>query len=329
MWVRVHPCSYLRPGWRGRVLTSFRRTQALSFKPKSVLRDIAKNQEIAAQTAEGVYNRAKLGREIAELAMVEYSQGIAKSDMHTLNSEISTTETAIQKAKTRRDRTIRAREQLDLLLAPKGKLPTTAAEIVAQVDLEDRLELADEMIATKSEALAIAQAKKNTFEKYTISKRTKELTVDIELAKNVEINKEAAWSLERDRLAKHLKQIELCKIQAPADGMILYAKYENRVPVGGMGGISVLDPRAMTEEGATVRQRQLILRVVDLTKPMVVNTKVREALVDQVVVESKAQITVDAFPNESFTGVITKVAPLPNPGVFSQERIKVYSTLVK
>ena len=45
--------------------------------------------------------------------------------------------------------------------------------------------------------------------------------------------------------------------------------------------------------------------------------------------DRKAKVRVDAFPDEVFDGVVQDVAPLPDPGTFFNQDIKVYSTHVR
>ena len=71
----------------------------------SGLRDQLVNQEIAEQRSSAAYLNAKLSREVAEIAVAEYVEGIFKQDLYTLKSEIAGAEAAIQKAEDRLERT--------------------------------------------------------------------------------------------------------------------------------------------------------------------------------------------------------------------------------
>src|SRR3982750_2807609 len=66
------------------------------------------------------------------------------------------------------------------------------------------------------------------------------------------------------------------------------------------------------EEGATVRERQKIFSVPDLSQPMSVVIEVPEAEIKLMVPGRKAAISVDAFPDQTFTGRISQVSPLPS-----------------
>jgi HlyD family secretion protein len=81
-------------------------------------------------------------------------------------------------------------------------------------------------------------------------------------------------------------------------------------------------------EGASVRERQAIITIPDMTR-MSVNVKVPESYIKKVKKGLKARITVDAFPEESLTGEITKVGVLPDSANrWMSPDIKVYLTTI-
>jgi len=85
--------------------------------------------------------------------------------------------------------------------------------------------------------------------------------------------------------------------------------------------------RPQIEEGATVRERQKIFSLPNLTK-IQVNAKVRESQVDKLLPRMKARVKVDAFPEQVLTATVRDIAPLPDPSSFFSSDIKVYTTHV-
>jgi len=76
-----------------------------------------------------------------------------------------------------------------------------------------------------------------------------------------------------DKYEELKKQIELCKIKAPRDGMVVYYKQEsNRFMSNSQG---------LIEQGQPVKEGQKLLRIPNLDV-MQVNTKVHEAMVDRI-----------------------------------------------
>jgi RND family efflux transporter MFP subunit len=156
-------------------------------------------------------------------------------------------------------------------------------------------------------------------EEFTRTKTIKELQNETERARSRELAMQSALDLEKSKQARLEKQIASCKLLAPADGTVVYANDPNR-----FGGRNV----PQIEEGATVRERQIIFSVPDFTRPMRVNTKIHESIVDRLRPGLTARVQVDAFPDQTFTGVVEDVAPLPDPSSFFSSDIKVYTTHV-
>jgi len=129
---------------------------------------------------------------------------------------------------------------------------------------------------------------------------------------------ESTWRLRRDRLAKLKEQIDACTIKAPAPGLVVY----------GSSGDFMRGRSRVIEEGSTVYQRQKIIELPNLSQ-MIAEIDVHESAVDKVRPGQRAKIVVDAFPDQSFTGEVLKVAPLPDPqrGFLSPD-MKVYKTQV-
>ncbi len=116
------------------------------------------------------------------------------------------------------------------------------------------------------------------------------------------------------------EQLEKCTLVAKKSGLVVYGSgRDDGIYYGG---------EERVREGATVRERQAIITIPDMTQ-MAVNVKIHESYIKKVKKGLKARITVDAFPDEVLTGEITKVAVLPD----SQNRwmspdLKVYVTTI-
>jgi RND family efflux transporter MFP subunit len=283
----------------------------------SALKDQLVNQEIAAQRAGAAYQNAKLAREVAEIAVTEYAEGIYKQELFALKSQIAGAEAAIEKAEDRLERTRRARKQID---ETAGRSPGTPADIVAELEIADRLEAAQQSVQNERKALDLARAKQETLQKYTLEKTTKSLKVEVERKRTEELNRKEASSLEKSKSEKLGKQIVACRILAPISGVVVYANGPNRPR---------MVSRSQIEEGATVRSRQKIVSVFDLTGPMQVNLKVPERHVDRIAEGMRAKIVMEALPESVLTGVVSTVAPLPDPTNFITQNIKVYTTIVR
>jgi len=73
------------------------------------------------------------------------------------------------------------------------------------------------------------------------------------------------------------------------------------------------------------------VQIVDFSSPLQVNAGIPEARIDRVRPGQKAQVQVDAFPGEVFTGEVSEVAPLPDPAYTTSPRstTKVFTTRIK
>lgn len=126
----------------------------------------------------------------------------------------------------------------------------------------------------------------------------------------------AAFDLEEARLKRLEAQMAQCTIIAPQDGMVVYANES-----GGRFG----QQQATIEEGATVRERQTILRLPDLSK-MQVKVNVHESKVEQVRPGMRARIRI---LDRVMTGVVTSIANQPEPTGWFSANVKEYATLVR
>jgi multidrug efflux pump subunit AcrA (membrane-fusion protein) len=116
------------------------------------------------------------------------------------------------------------------------------------------------------------------------------------------------------------EQLEKCTIQAKKTGIVVYG--------GGRDDMYYYGGEERIREGATVRERQAIITIPDMTK-MSLNVKIHESYIKKVRKGQKVRITVEAFPDQALEGEVTKVGVLPD----SQNRwmnpdLKVYLTTI-
>ncbi len=116
------------------------------------------------------------------------------------------------------------------------------------------------------------------------------------------------------------EQQEKCIIAAKKPGLVVYG--------GGRDEEFYYGGEERVREGATVRERQAIITIPDMTR-MSVKVKIHETYIKKVQKGQKARITVDAFPDKVLEGEVTKVGVLPD----SQNRwmnpdLKVYGVTI-
>ena len=264
----------------------------------ATLSDSLTNQVIATKGAEASYQNAKLTREVAEIAVTEYVDGIFKQEHETAKGEIALAESDRKRAE---DRLVWSNNMFIKGYVSKGQ------------NISEKLSL-DRAIFSFEQA----QTKMNVLEQFTKDKTIKELKSEVEKARSDELAKQATWDLEKTKEAKLRRQIVNCKLYAPSDGLVVYANDPNRF--GGSNAPQV-------EEGATVRERQKIFSLPDIAK-MRVNTKIHESNIDKITPGLRARIRVESVAGEVFSGTVSDVAPLPDPSSFFSSDIKVYTARV-
>ena len=90
--------------------------------------------------------------------------------------------------------------------------------------------------------------------------------------------------------------MELCTVRAPHDGFLIYANDD--------------DDDTRIEEGATVRQRQDLFYLPDLTQMEVVTT-FHESIVRRIKDGMQAVVRIEAMPQVKLEGHVVSVSPLP------------------
>jgi len=265
----------------------------------AALRDQLNNQKITTQGAEAAYQQSKLTREVAEIAVKEYEEGIYTQERATINGEIKLAESDLARAE---DRVAWSNRMFEKGYVSKAQ------------------KISEELNYQKAQfSLEQAQSKLRVLEEYTKAKTIKELKSDVEKARSDELAKEQTLQIEREKEAKYEKQIANCKLYAPGDGLVVYANDPGR---------SFGNNAPQIEEGATVRERQKIFSLPDISN-MQVNAKVHESQIDKITPGMKARIRVDAFADVELDGSVVDVAPLPDPTSFFSSDIKVYTTHIK
>ena len=123
----------------------------------------------------------------------------------------------------------------------------------------------------------------------------------------------STFEVQGQRLNKLHEQIEACTIRAPAVGQVVYWSSTERWS------------RVKIEQGAEVYEGSKIITIPDASE-MKVEVKIHETWIDRIEPNQPADITVEAFPDETFTGRVLKKAPLADTENWSNPDLKVYST---
>ena len=283
----------------------------------STLRDQLTNQRVAAERAEMSFQQARTRREVAQIAVREYTEGIAPAEQARLQGRITQAEEGINRGRARLDRLKQGRSRFEAA-ANRRAGPETPADIAADLALADRLDAAELDLQARTIDLDAARGEARILETYTRDKTTRRLQAEAEVARLDEQAQESLSALAKTRIARLGRQIAACRILAPGDGLLDHAKVPGQV--GGPGSIDV---------GETVRERQLLFRVIDAADPMRINAQVHESLVEQVKRGQTVRIKVEALPDLDLTGVVRSVATQADPALFQATGKKTYPTFIE
>jgi multidrug efflux pump subunit AcrA (membrane-fusion protein) len=223
------------------------------------LRDRLPNQEIAVKRAEADTLNAQFAREMDEIALKEFTQGAFPMRLLKAQGELTLAEIEWQFAKDRLEAARRAakahpggRDRVVLARLGTQRRRTDEAEHATEDQPLDLRQAEIDVLAAKIKR-DIAADELRVLKDFTFLRVKTELEANIQRALANELAKKATHNLERQKEEKLRKQIDWCAIKAPADGKLLYA---NRPARPGF------QPREMIEEGAIVREHQMLFQIV-------------------------------------------------------------------
>jgi HlyD family secretion protein len=223
--------------------SAVKKGQVVCELDSAMLKDQLVNQQIATKSAATNYENAQLTREIAEIAVVEYAEGIFKMQILETEGNIKIAEAEMALAEDQLN--AEAKEKGSELVIKSAKLAVLRARF----------------------ALEKAQSRKKLLVDYTKGKKIKELKTTVEKARAEELAKRAIWALEDSKEKKLERQIAICTIVASRDGTLVYAAPNFNRVVQKRDGTLVNMP-AVIEEGATVRERQILFEIVPTRDPV-------------------------------------------------------------
>lgn len=255
-------------------------------------------QRISCNTKEAAMIDAKNTYEAAEIAKKEYMEGTFFQEEQTIKSEILIAEENLRRAQ----EYIKYSERL----AARGYVTSQQME-------------GDRFAVEKAQTeLETAKTKLRVLREYTKPKMLKQLESDIKSAEALWKSEQSSFELETSKLADLESQIKLCILKAPQSGIIIHANQRSQRG----------DSEFIVEPGALVRENQALFRFPD-SSDMHVLAKINEARVTLVREGMSASIRLDAFGDERFQGLVTKVNEYPEPGGWFSSQIKEYATQIK
>ena len=257
-----------------------------------------KDDKIQVQMASANVTTAEAQLEQAKISRQEYLEGTFKTEEKAILSEIAVAEQELLKAK----------------LALESNQRLVAKGLVKSLQLE-----ADKFaVANAQNQLDAAKGRLKVLQNLTKKKMLVQFDSDIESAAAQLAAYQSELLEEQTELAETESQIEKCVMVAPASGVVVHAnRYSSR------GG----NAEFVVEAGATVRERQAIIRLPDPSQ-MQIKCKVNESRITLIEEGMPVKISVDAIPGMKLQGRVIKVNRYAEPGSFFSSSIKEYATIV-
>jgi len=265
----------------------------------SALKTALRDKRIVVIGAEAQVAAAEAAVEQAKIARQEYLEGLFETEERAIQSEMAIAEQELRKAQ----------------LALQSSERLVARGLVKSLQLE-----ADQFAVANSRNMLEAAANRlRVLQNLTRQKMLVQFDSAIDSAEAALAAALGSLEEEQSDMRDIQKQIELCTMIAPADGIVIHANtYSSR----GGGAEVVIEP------GSIIRERQPIIRLPD-PKRMQVRAKVNESRITLIEPGMPAKIRVDAVSNMELAGRVVKVNRYAEPGSWFSTTIKEYATIIE
>lgn len=261
------------------------------------IEDQLNSQNIVFEKALATKIQSQEDHEAAEIGVKEYEEGTFVEELKNAEAEIRIAEENLRTAKNV--------FQYTKKMVRKGFATSLQRE-------------ADQFAVERAKLdVEAAKTRKKVLVEFTKLKTQKELVAKREAAAAKTRADQAAFKLEESKLNRLKKQLDNCIILAPRAGMVVYANDAGRSRFGSQQQVQI-------EEGAAVRERQVLIRLPDRTN-MQVKVTVHESKVDQLTEGMNARIVIQ---EKEYKGHIVAVANQPESTSWFSANVKEYATTV-
>lgn len=258
------------------------------------------NQTIEVNNAKDALTAALNNLESEQVAKLEYEKGTYIESLELINNQIS-------QAETDRDK---ARDYLEFSKKLQAKGFITGTELA-----NDEAEL-----QRRERDLKSAMRSKMVLEKYSYKKNIKDFDSRIAIAQSKYDAAKNNLAIEKKQLAEIKEQLDACTISVPEgqSGTVVYANIFSRRG----------NSEFVLEEGATVREGQVLIRLPNPNK-MQVRATVNESRVTSIEEDMDVKISVDALNGRELVGTVTKVNQYAEPEGWGGGGVRKYAVYVK
>jgi multidrug efflux pump subunit AcrA (membrane-fusion protein) len=259
----------------------------------STIEDTINQQKITYQTAIATHTRSESDVAVAKISITEYMEGTFRTELKTLQKDLAIAQSNVRVAKN-----MMAHAERMFKRGYVSELEVESNQFtVIQADLE----------------LELKHTEIDVLERFTKAKMVEDLTSTLKASEAKLKSDKASLELEKSRLERAEKQLEHCVIRAESSGMVIYpsaAEWKETPDI---------------EEGAVVRETQVLLLIPDLTQ-MQVKVGIHESKVDRLRVDMDAKIELQ---DETVKGKVSSIATVTKPAGWWTGNVVKYDTIIQ
>ncbi len=259
----------------------------------STIEDKINQQKIVYQRALATHTQSETDVAVAKIGITEYLEGAYRSQLKTLEKDAAIAESHLRSAQNMLEHSRR--------MFRKG--------YVSQLEVEGY-----EFTVTQAQLeLEVKQTEIDALERYTKAKEMETLQSKLKSAEAKLASDKAALDLEKDRLDREEEQLKNCVIVASTSGMVILpsaAQWKETPDI---------------EEGASVREDQVLLMIPDVSK-MQVKVGIHESKVDSIKPGMAAKVTLQ---DSTINGKVSSVASVTRPAGWWTGNVVKYDTIIQ
>ncbi len=285
-------------------------------KAKAAFVQAENDLEIQKSVVQSEIDAAQLRLDFAIIEQQKFKEGARRQQIREAEISIQSTEESLLLAKEELDWSRRLFDQgfETKSVVDKGELGVLKQELelekartnlwmLVSFDIpKQEKQFVSDVEEARKELERVRKQGESRLTQYETDLTTEKNTLELNLQK-----------LENDR-----EQLTNTRIHAPQDGFVVYAISSSR-----------FSSETLVEEGATVRNRQNLIKLPD-TSRMKVEVKIHESHIGKVSKGLVAYVVLDSDPDSRYRGIVTRVATLPDTqSRWANPNLKVYSTEVE
>ena len=271
-------------------------------------------QRIAVANAKAAVIQADANLKTAKTTLIEYEKGTFKAQEMDLINQITDAEGLIKNAESE---LLQAQDVYNNSTELQAKGFITSRQLEADKFAVDRAKLT---LKRNQNVLSLTKQNKQVLIDYTKEKEMVQLQSNIDAAVVKLESEKDALRVQESQMAEIEQMIVKCEVVVPegVSGQVVYSKEQR-----GRGG-----DEWVLEEGANVRESQVLIRLPDTNK-MEVKALINEQNITQIETGMPASIKVDALTDKTLKGVVTKVNQYAESSGWGGSSVRKYAVKVR